>query len=349
MKSSKHIALFIIGQFFAQKMFPQDFLKTYFNGNKDSLVIEAKKLIALPPPTFKTKVLFKSDNDSVVHGDNMCKVMNQAFIAKDKRKINAYKFPKKSLTTIILIHGVKSEATDYLKTASMLHDATNAEVYAIDLRGHGKSDGQKGDVDYINQYADDINDIVTVIRKSKPKGKIILAGHSMGGGILLRYAMSNYTGKIEGLILFAPLIGHNSPAFQKTPTTQNDTTEPSMKIHYARIVGLKMLNEINEHQLDSLPVLFFNTSKNQAPNSYSYRANISMAPEDYTAGLKAVNVPMIVLLGGNDEAFNAISQQKAITTNSQAEVQIIESATHKSILQDTRALQAVSKWFSALK
>lgn len=64
-------------------------------------------------------------------------------------------------------------------------EATQAEVFAIDLRGHGKSDGKDGDVDYINQYADDLADIVSAIRKQKPKGKIIIAGHSMGGGVAL--------------------------------------------------------------------------------------------------------------------------------------------------------------------
>lgn len=67
----------------------------------------------------------------------------------------------------------------YNKTAGLLQEATQAEVYAIDLRGHGRSDRNSGDVDYINQYVDDLGDIIKEIRKEKPSGKIIIAGHSM--------------------------------------------------------------------------------------------------------------------------------------------------------------------------
>jgi alpha-beta hydrolase superfamily lysophospholipase len=328
----------------------QNILQDYFRGNKDSLVIEATNLINMPEPMFKPFEPTSIDLDAIkdMGFEQVYKAEDYYFTTRDNKKIFAYKFPKKSDNTIILIHGVKSTGYLYNKTAGLLQEATQAEVFAIDLRGHGKSDGKDGDVDYINQYADDLADIIKTIRKQKPKGKIIIAGHSMGGGVVLNYAIQKNKETIDGFLLFAPLIGHNSPAFQQTPQIEIDSIEPFMKIHFARIIGLKMFNEIGIHSHDSLSVLFFNLPENIPSRKYTYRANMSMAPEDYLEGLKSVNVPMLVLIGSKDEAFNAEAMKKAVVENCQAEIQIIEGVTHNGIRHNQQAYEFIKKWFSAL-
>lgn len=346
MKSLKIIVFFVFIMLLVVPVTGQDFLNGYFKGNRDTLMAEATKLVKMPEPTFKPLITGKTDeaaNRAISYN-----TLNAAFLTRDERRIFAYKFPAKSANTIILIHGVKSTGRDYLQTAALLQQATHAEVYAIDLRGHGRSYGKSGDVDYINQYADDIADIVKNICGKKPGGKIVIAGHSMGGGIILKYALSGYKEKVDGFLLFAPLLGHNSPALSQGQAGAKDTTEPFMKIHFARIIGLRMLNEINIHQQDSLPVLFFNLPEGTPLWEYSYRANASMAPDNYVDGLKAVNIPMLVLAGKNDEAFNAEAQQKAIMENSKGDVKIIDGATHESILQNPACFRAISKWYSKL-
>lgn len=328
----------------------QSILQDYFKGNKDSMVIEATKLIHMPEPDFKPFQSKYVDPNVIkeMGFEQVYKAEAYYFTVRDKKKMFAYKFPKKSDNTIILIHGVKSTGYLYNKTAGLLQEATQSEVFAIDLRGHGKSDGKDGDVDYINQYADDLADIINTIRKQKPNGKIIIAGHSMGGGVTLNYAMQKNKTKIDGYLLFAPLLGHNSPAFQQTQPTETDSIEPFMKIHIARVIGLKMFNEIGNHLHDNLPVLFFNLPENMPSRKYTYRANISMAPEDYIVGLKSLNAPILVLIGNKDEAFNAEVLKKAVIENSQAQVQIIEGVTHNGIRHNPQAHEFIKKWFSAL-
>lgn len=327
----------------------QNFLTDYFNGNKDSLTAEAIKLINMPNPTFnKPLTPTKVEKTNLTDKSLNHKAVGHYFTVRDRHKIFAYQFPEKSANTILLIHGVKSDAAEYLKTAKMLQKATNAEVYAIDLRGHGKSFGKSGDVDYINQYADDLADIVGSIRKKKPNGKIVIAGHSMGGGIGLRYAMTNYKEKVDAYLLFAPLIGHNSPAFRQEPITNNDSIASFMKIHIARIIGLKMLNEINRHEQDSLVVLFFNSPTGTPLKTYTYRANMSMAPNDYVKGLKAVKVPMLVLTGSEDEAFNAEALKKEVLEYSNGKVHIVNGASHEGILTNPKSFLFIKEWYSKL-
>lgn len=83
------------------------------------------------------------------------------------------------------------------KTAGLLRETMNAEVFAVDLRGHGKSEGNPSDVDFIDQYAADLAEVAKTIRTEKPKGKIILAGHSMDGGFSLRYAPNTKFPKVD--------------------------------------------------------------------------------------------------------------------------------------------------------
>lgn len=148
--------------------------------------------------------------------------------------------------------------------------------------------------------------------------------------------------------MFAPLIGHNSPAIQQSQPAVTDTLEPGMKIHIGRIIGLKMFNELGNHSKDSLPVLFFNMPEKMPLRKYTYRANMSMAPEDYAEGLKSISVPALVIIGSRDEAFNAEILKKAVTENSKAKVQIINEATHSSIKYNKQGFEEVKKWFVAL-
>lgn len=327
----------------------QSMLEQYFGGNKDSMIKEATKLIHTHEPTFKQTNQPTEPNPEAIADmgfEQVYKSETRYFTVRDNKRIFAYRFPNRSENTIVLIHGVGSSAYLYNKTAGLLQEATQAEICAIDLRGHGQSDGNSGDVDYINQYADDLADIIKEIRKEKPNGKIIIAGHSMGGGVALRYAIEKQYEQPDGFLLFAPLIGHNSPAFQQG---QSDGQEEAfMKIHFERIIGLKMLNEINNHEYDSLPVLFFNLPEAVPLRKYTHRANTSMTPDDYVTGLKAVKAPMLVLIGSNDEAFSAEALQKAVLENSSGKVHIIDKATHNGVRHNTQSFNFIKDWFSKL-
>jgi len=348
--NGRKMILMLAGLLITNFILAQNILQDYYKGNKDSMLAEAAKLIAMPDPVFKPSKPTDLNEQALkdLGFEQVYKTEDYYFNVRDNKKIAAYRFPAKSKNTIILIHGVGTNSYMYNKTAGLLREATRAEVFAIDLRGHGRSEGKDGDVDYINQYADDVADIVNEIRKKKPGGKVIIAGHSMGGGVALNVAMQTKNSIADGYILLAPLIGQNSPAIRQAPAPVNDSIEPFMKIHFARIIGLKMFNELNDHSQDSLPVLFLNLPENTAGRKYTYRANMSSAPEDYKEGLKALTVPALVLIGTMDEAFDALAMKKAVNENCAAQVQVINGATHNGIRHNPASFSFIKKWFSAL-
>lgn len=352
MHLSKILVASTICLLFHLKVYSQEFLNTYFNGNKDSLIFNANKLINMPEPSFEAYTPNHNDTlkSSVKNGKQCYKTVKRYFKVRDNQNIFAYHFKKKSPITIILIHGIKSTGKDYLESAYRLQKATKSEVYAIDLRGHGQSDGNSGDVDYINQYTDDLEDIIKIIRKEKPKGKIIIAGHSMGGGIALLYAKENKTTSVDGYLLFAPLLGQNSPSFRTEKSVESKSkNDEFMKINIPRIIGLKMLNEIGMHEQDNLPVLHFNLPFGTPLRNYTYRANMSMAPGNYTDGLSSIKVPLLVIIGDKDDAFIAEEQQSAVEKNSSGKVIIIKDETHEGISKNEQAIEEFKMWFYKIK
>lgn len=57
-----------------------------------------------------------------------------------------------------------------------------ATVITPDLRGHGRNLKDQPDINYIGQLEEDIEDIIRYAKDSLNARKIILAGHSSGGG-----------------------------------------------------------------------------------------------------------------------------------------------------------------------
>ena len=75
--------------------------------------------------------------------------------------------------------------------------------------------------------------------RAEKTGKIILAGHSMGGGIALRYTMKSFP-TVDGYLLFAPPQGKMLQTIPQNRTAKQSDGDPFLKIHIQRIIGLKM-------------------------------------------------------------------------------------------------------------
>jgi len=323
----------------------------YSKSDPDSSKIsEALKLINMPDPKFTASLSVIPDSAYLADlgFEQVYENEDRTFPLRDGGHIFAKKYPYNSKRTTILLHGIVSSSYTYNKMSGLLRNAAKAEVYATDLRGHGLSSGKPGDVDYIDQYSDDLADVILNIKKEKPENNIILAGHSMGGGICLRYAMRRNFPEVDAYLLFAPTLGHNAPTLRDESDEAGNSGEAFMKIHLTRIIGLWMLNSIGNHAYDSLNVLFFNLPDDAPLKKYSYRSNLSMAPADYKKGLRSVKKPLLVIVGSDDEAYIASEYEPVIKGYSDGEVAIIDGATHNGIRHDKEAMDLVKKWIGSL-
>ncbi len=73
-------------------------------------------------------------------------------------------------------------------------------VYALDHRGHGRSDGERVQVDHFSDYTTDLKTFFDLVRGEQPGAKVFLVGHSMGSTISLAYVLEHQD-ELAGLVL----------------------------------------------------------------------------------------------------------------------------------------------------
>ena len=87
---------------------------------------------------------------------------------------------------VVLVHGYAEHVGRYPHVIDALNGA-EYEVHALDLRGHGRSEGVRGHVLRFQDYLDDLDLFVAELpQDSLPR---FLLGHSLGGLLSLRYVL----------------------------------------------------------------------------------------------------------------------------------------------------------------
>lgn len=105
---------------------------------------------------------------------------------------------------VTAVHGLGSHSGLFYNAVPFLISQGYA-VYAFDLRGHGRSPGQRG---YINAWAEFREDLSAFLQRIQQleSHPCFLWGHSLGGAIVLDYAL-RFPHKLQGAIVTAPALG----------------------------------------------------------------------------------------------------------------------------------------------
>lgn len=73
-------------------------------------------------------------------------------------------------------------------------------IWALDHRGHGRSDGERVMVRHYTDYLTDLKTFFDLVREAHPNEKVYLVGHSMGAAISTAYA-ARHQDELAGLVL----------------------------------------------------------------------------------------------------------------------------------------------------
>jgi len=99
---------------------------------------------------------------------------------------------------LVICHGVNSHSGQYFWAAEQFAAAGFA-VYALDLRGRGKSSGKRYYVDDIAEYVSDLSTLIKEAKARECSLPIYLLGHSAGGVVSCTYTLDNQK-ELAGLI-----------------------------------------------------------------------------------------------------------------------------------------------------
>jgi alpha-beta hydrolase superfamily lysophospholipase len=109
---------------------------------------------------------------------------------------------------VVIVPGFNSHSGHYLWVAEQFV-AQNLAVYAVDLRGRGRSDGERFYLQSFSDYVSDVSAIVQHAKKEEPGLPVFLLGHSAGGVVACVYAIEHQT-ELAGLICES--FAHQVPA-----------------------------------------------------------------------------------------------------------------------------------------
>ena len=108
---------------------------------------------------------------------------------------------------VILLHGLGSHGGRFNNIVQYLVPA-GYRVYALDLRGHGRSSGLRGHLNHWSEYRADLSRFLKLIDEQCSNCPRFILGHSLGGMIALDYGL-RFPTALQGIITIAPALGLN--------------------------------------------------------------------------------------------------------------------------------------------
>ena len=246
---------------------------------------------------------------------------------------------------VVVVHGSGAFGAAYDGLARDIA-AMGATVLLPDLRGHGTNPDPRGDVAYIGQLEDDLQDLISQHRQDGQE--LVLLGHSSGGGLVVRFAGGAYGETMDKAILLAPFLKYNAP-------TTRQQSGGWARVLTRRVIGLSMLNALGIKALNHLVMIQFNFPdgirngpfKDQLTDAYSFALNSSYAPrDDYLKDIAALP-DFALIVGDQDEAFIAEEYEPLMReVTGKGQYFVLEGVSHLGISYDPQAKEIIEKFLN---
>jgi len=197
--------------------------------------------------------------------------------------------PDTPRATVVLVHGIAEHGGRYDHVARQYAEAGLA-MRVTDLRGFGRSAGTRAFVGAFDDYADDLIDDVAAARSAGLP--VILHGHSMGGLIALRYALSNRPAP-DLMVVSGPALGAGVPAVKRGAAHVLSRLAPRFS----------QPNKLNGEQLAHDPSVgeaYFADELVHARTTARLGSELFKAMKSTAASLPSLDVPTLVLHGAAD-------------------------------------------------
>ena len=268
------------------------------------------------------------------------------FTARAGAELNVRTYGDTAPVDLILVHGSAAWNAYLSDLAARLADAGVAVVHTPDLRGHGASPTRRGDVDHVDQLEDDLADLIAVLEELNPDRKIVVGGHSSGGGLAVRMAGGAHAEQVDGWLLLAPFLGHDAPT---TRPNSGGWARPKLE----RIIPLSVLNGFGITALNDAIALEFELPESRRTGhetlAYTYRMMAAVNPRGLEADLPRLCAPALVVVGADDEAMVADAYAPAFDEHApHARVVVVPGAGHLELVAHDAVPPIAIAWLREL-
>ena len=225
--------------------------------------------------------------------------------------------------TFAVVHGLGEHSGRYERFAAGMARHGMA-TYAVDLRGHGKSEGQRGHVDSWAQWIDDATAFVAHV-ESEAQGAVVPLGHSFGGAVMLSTVRA---GKLVNARRFVV----------SSPALRLKVTVPAWKSSLAGVASrlaprLAMDNEVNPAAVSRIPAVveaYRTDPLVHSKISSRLYAEWSRAAAENLERAGDIRIPFLILAGSADPLINpAGSAELHRRSPAMSELQILDGRYHE--------------------
>lgn len=115
-------------------------------------------------------------------------IRNVNFASKDGTSLFATLYPTAAPSpkgNALVVHGYADHGGRYQEVATTLNDS-GLNALCVDLRGHGRSDGDRGLIKKFDDYVEDLEAALAQLSEHFGDLDVLLVGHSNGGLLALR-------------------------------------------------------------------------------------------------------------------------------------------------------------------
>ncbi len=120
--------------------------------------------------------------------------------------------------TVLIVHGLGEHCERYVRLAANL-TAAGWLVHSYDQRGHGASEGARGDIATSTSLLDDLALVLDTLHQEQVPRPLVLLGHSMGGAVAARLladgSKAGVDADVDALVLSSPALDPGLNALQR--------------------------------------------------------------------------------------------------------------------------------------
>ena len=249
-----------------------------------------------------------------------------------------------SPTTLLILHGLGAHSGWFIDMGNALA-SRGLNVWLVDHRGFGRSEGPRGHVTDYRRFLADIDAVVDAIFAAQPETRLFLLGHSMGGIFATHYA-ADHPKKLAGMLLLNPWVKDQSKVSVGTLLA----VLPRGMFKSSRPFAVAGGHEVMTTNPEAVKLLGADPYWVRA-ESASFLWQISLMRGKILSQARRVTVPALVLQAGQDRSVVASASEEAFRQLGSADKtwKLYPTYAHDSEFEADRSAMddAIADWLKA--